>query len=166
MVAELTCPRCRLPLAREHHRGRETALDRCPRCSGTWLGIGTFESLCHTVERRRELLSDLGERIGADARPDETSSLACARCGRAMRRFNYAGDSGIYLDICGSHGIWFDGDELRRVARYVESGGLAVSLARRDAPPALGLRSYAPSEEFGTLVLVEMVLGFVLDIFF
>src|SRR5207302_7247314 len=67
--------------------------------------------------------------------PDPGTTRSCAQCARPMRRFNYGGDSGIYLDLCSDHGIWFDADELRRVVVFVNSGGLAASRAHDEARP-------------------------------
>ena len=78
-----------------------------------------------------------------------------------MRPFTYASDSGIRLDICDVHGIWFDGDELRRVIEFVQSGGLAASLARRRNAQPLGLRSYTADDRLATLFLIlEVLVGF------
>ena len=49
-----------------------------------------------------------------------------------MRLFQYAGRSGIQLDICGGHGIWFDPDELAHAMTFVRSGGLEAALRERE----------------------------------
>src|ERR1700674_1552642 len=49
----------------------------------------------------------------------------CAVCGALMNRQNYGRKSGVILDICGAHGIWFDLDELPRVLAWVQGGGEA-----------------------------------------
>ena len=41
-----------------------------------------------------------------------------------MNRVNYARRSGVVLDVCKAHGLWFDQDELRRVLAFIASGGL------------------------------------------
>ena len=41
-----------------------------------------------------------------------------------MNRVNYARRSGVVLDVCKEHGIWFDKDELRRVLAFISEGGL------------------------------------------
>ena len=41
-----------------------------------------------------------------------------------MNRLNYARHSGVILDVCKTHGIWFDLDELRRVLAFITGGGL------------------------------------------
>jgi Zn-finger nucleic acid-binding protein len=41
-----------------------------------------------------------------------------------MNRVNYARRSGVVLDVCKTHGMWFDQDELRRVLAFIAAGGL------------------------------------------
>ena len=40
-----------------------------------------------------------------------------------MNRQNYGRMSGVILDICRAHGIWFDLDELPRVLSWIQNGG-------------------------------------------
>ncbi|HYH46951.1 MAG TPA: zf-TFIIB domain-containing protein [Thermoanaerobaculia bacterium] len=47
----------------------------------------------------------------------------CAVCGALMNRRNYGRRSGVILDICAEHGIWFDSDELQRLLRWIREGG-------------------------------------------
>ena len=41
-----------------------------------------------------------------------------------MNRVNYAKRSGVVIDVCKAHGLWFDRDELRRILAFIASGGL------------------------------------------
>jgi hypothetical protein len=47
-----------------------------------------------------------------------------------MTRRNFGGASGVVVDVCGPHGIWFDVGELPTVLSFVESGGLAAARRR------------------------------------
>lgn len=42
-----------------------------------------------------------------------------------MNRRNYARRSGVIIDACKDHGIWFDADELPRILAWVRAGGKA-----------------------------------------
>lgn len=44
-----------------------------------------------------------------------------------MNRFNFADCSGVILDACKPHGIWFDPDELRRIVEFIRGGGLDMA---------------------------------------
>jgi hypothetical protein len=47
-----------------------------------------------------------------------------------MHRENVARISGVIVDRCGRHGVWFDVDELQRLVQFWESGGLDRARAR------------------------------------
>ena len=42
-----------------------------------------------------------------------------------MTRRHYGRGSGVIIDVCREHGVWFDPDELPRILAWVRSGGLA-----------------------------------------
>ena len=47
-----------------------------------------------------------------------------------MNRMNFTHESGVILDVCKLHGLWFDRDELRRIVEFIRSGGLENSRER------------------------------------
>jgi Zn-finger nucleic acid-binding protein len=155
-AAQLLCPQCRLPLIRVD--ADATPLHSCARCAGVWVDVESFQKLSLDVHRQDALTRCFGPEEGRFDHSDVPEPRPCASCNARMRRFVYAGDSGIHLDLCGRHGIWFDRDELRRVVRFIQSGGLTASLARRDAPPPLGLRSYHYDHDLRGVALIEMAL--------
>jgi Zn-finger nucleic acid-binding protein len=42
-----------------------------------------------------------------------------------MNRNNFARSSGVIIDLCKKHGVWFDAEELPRIIEFVRKGGLA-----------------------------------------
>jgi Zn-finger nucleic acid-binding protein len=42
-----------------------------------------------------------------------------------MNRRNYGRKSGVIVDVCARHGIWFDLHELDRLLRWIREGGEA-----------------------------------------
>jgi hypothetical protein len=48
-----------------------------------------------------------------------------------MNRTNYGHISGVVLDVCKDHGLWFDKDKLREVLEFIEGGGLEKSHLRQ-----------------------------------
>jgi Zn-finger nucleic acid-binding protein len=62
----------------------------------------------------------------------------CPICKNLMNRLNFAHTSGVIVDVCTSHGTWFDSDELRRVLEFISAGGLEAARARelRKTPEA------------------------------
>ena len=120
----LTCPACKQALLRS--RVGETTLDQCSRCGGAWLAREAFD---HLVERQEERASFLDALPEARAQAAVEATLAfsyrpCPACAKLMNRSNYARVSGVIVDTCREHGIWFDKDELRRVLAFIQDGGL------------------------------------------
>jgi len=48
-----------------------------------------------------------------------------------MHRRNFGRSSGVIVDVCAVHGLWFDRGELPRVLAFVAGGGLERAEARR-----------------------------------
>jgi Zn-finger nucleic acid-binding protein len=40
-----------------------------------------------------------------------------------MNRSNYGGGSGVIVDACGPHGVFFDRGELTKIVDFLEKGG-------------------------------------------
>jgi Zn-finger nucleic acid-binding protein len=103
----------------------EMDVHECRACGGLWLDRAVFEQLGSSRERQGAVLGALP---GADkaqvARLEPVQYRPCPACRQRMNRVNYAKRSGVVVDICKTHGIWFDKDELRRVLAFVAEGGL------------------------------------------
>jgi Zn-finger nucleic acid-binding protein len=41
-----------------------------------------------------------------------------------MNRSNFARASGVIIDMCKQHGLWFDADELPKIIAFINKGGL------------------------------------------
>jgi Zn-finger nucleic acid-binding protein len=96
----------------------------CGNCGGTWLDKEIFENLSADREKRGQALMGLGTPAERFV-PEQTATYRpCPICGGLMNRVNYARISGVIIDICKSHGIWFDRDELKNILTFIEKGGL------------------------------------------
>jgi Zn-finger nucleic acid-binding protein len=129
----LQCPACG-PAQRLRSRqfaGEPVAVSECVMCAGLWLDRRVFEVLLVRARHAQlggAALAIAGERPAAEARPGAAAAggrlyRPCAVCGALMNRQNYGRKSGVILDVCGTHGIWFDLDELPRVLVWIQSGG-------------------------------------------
>ena len=111
-----------------------------------------FRSALETVLAESAALGGVASYRAAARPPSEAAAgrgayepdfryLACPQCGRTMNRQNFMKRSGVIVDECLHHGIWFDSDEARRAGEFVAAGGKApeepVSL-RPSAPPLSG----------------------------
>ncbi len=117
------CPACTKPLASS--QVGDVEVGECLVCGGLWLDRAVFEQLGTSRERQ-------GAVLGALPTPDQPPLVKlepvqyrpCPACRQRMNRVNYAKRSGVVLDVCKAHGIWFDRDELRRVLAFIAGGGL------------------------------------------
>ena len=119
----LTCPDCAVPLAAVDLG--QTPINECGRCCGIWLETTTFERICSNSEEQSAVL---GRPV-----PQEVDLkkpwryLPCPRCQRLMQRVNFAGQSGVIVDICREHGTWFEREELRKIIEFIRAGGMSVA---------------------------------------
>jgi len=117
------CPACATALAAT--RIGELEAQACGACGGLWLDRAMFEQLGASRERQGAVLGMLP----APAAPpvaalEPVKYRPCPVCRQFMNRINYAKRSGVVLDVCKGHGLWFDQDELRRVLAFIAGGGL------------------------------------------
>lgn len=110
-------------------------MDECPACNGLWLDPATFDQLC--AQKEQTLATQLTEGAGIAAAPaaaphaiETVRYVPCPVCGKLMNRTNFAHSSGVIIDTCANHGVWFDADELRRVVEFVRGGGMQASRKR------------------------------------
>jgi Zn-finger nucleic acid-binding protein len=129
------CPRCE-----EEHQliarlVGDVLLDECPACHGVWLDSAAVERI---VQERRQASANA---VMGMAQPDRGINqepapgrlyVKCPDCETVMNRVNFGRRSGIIIDVCRSHGSWFDAEELPRIVDFVMKGGLEES-ERREA---------------------------------
>jgi Zn-finger nucleic acid-binding protein len=137
-TGSLACPRCRIDLGAEIIG--PISAHRCAGCGGLWLDPETFRALCD-VDAGKSAPRALARREPTDAgrptRDERVHYLPCPVCGEMMSRVNFARVSGVVLDVCRSHGAWFDAGELLEVRRFVRGHGLLRYLRRRSLDAAL-----------------------------
>lgn len=124
-TGELPCPGCGAALVRR--RAGSTLFDECDHCSGVWLTPPILDALSSGAESRAALrLSDSpSSPPGAGAaQATAISYRRCPDCGKMMNRTNYALGSGVVVDVCRTHGSWFDAGELSSIIAFIEGGGL------------------------------------------
>jgi Zn-finger nucleic acid-binding protein len=108
-------------------------LCECRRCAGIWLKNAGFELLAERA--RGQAAGDLATVQGAAAVQNDAAvgpsgakqSLyrRCAECQTLMHRRNFGQGSGVVVDTCREHGIWFDAAELDAVLKWIRAGGEA-----------------------------------------
>ncbi len=127
------CPVCQgehTLTSRKIGAGGVSALE-CGRCVGLWLGADAFRLLA--AKAKTEQLTTAGHGAPPSAPLGGWQGQAgpvyrtCPICGGLMNRQNYGRRSGIILDVCAQHGVWFDRHELEQVLAWLRRGGAEVT---------------------------------------
>jgi Zn-finger nucleic acid-binding protein len=179
--SKLICPSCGPGHFLRSRSWADVSLMECNRCAGVWLESGSFKHL--TDEAAAGGLNTEGHNWPKTARPAEVENSTthktvryrpCAVCGQLMVRQQYGRQSGVIIDLCRFHGIWFDADELPRILDWIRSGGLARANSyeaqkeaeeitfRKSQPGGLGTR--APfSDPLGPASVNDTPLGLIFN---
>ncbi len=109
----------------------------CSSCFGVWVDAGSFDHLVADRESQAAVVngdalhqSAPAPTASATQRLEKISYRPCPRCQKMMNRVNFAKYSGVVLDVCRTHGTFFDRDELHRVVSFIQGGGLDRARAR------------------------------------
>jgi Zn-finger nucleic acid-binding protein len=123
------CPRCRIEM-QVVAIGDSKVLE-CAKCLGLWLNTQSFEKLCADKEQQSAVLGNAAL-AGVDRSVHQTkvNYVPCPECSQLMNRANFARCSGVIIDLCKQHGVWFDRNELSRIVEFIRSGGLEMSRAK------------------------------------
>jgi Zn-finger nucleic acid-binding protein len=131
---KLTCPVCGQGYRLTNRPIGDVSVLECGRCAGLWLGNETFKELTVRASSASIDVDQLFESMHAgSARPavvDQPESQRwayrrCPVCDAMMHRRNYGRRSGVIIDLCKDHGVWFDADELPRILAWIRSGEMA-----------------------------------------
>ncbi|HSB29816.1 MAG TPA: zf-TFIIB domain-containing protein [Pyrinomonadaceae bacterium] len=129
IARDKNCPRCRSELQMKTV-GNEKVLE-CNGCGGLWLPTESFEKICVDKERQSAVLGTASlAPLDRETLQAKVSYVPCPECSQLMNRANFARCSGVIIDVCKKHGVWFDRDELSRIVEFIRSGGLELSRAK------------------------------------
>ncbi len=141
LAGKLGCPECcELAPPMTFWRGETQAssqrrpLSACRRCGGAWVDRVTFVEIVEQAhergkqnslgsrgsERRSTVVARCEVRSGAMG---EVRYRRCPACEQLMCRNNFDEVSGVIIDSCRPHGVFFDAGELRAVVDFLASGG-------------------------------------------
>lgn len=129
----LICPSCGASGRLSTRALGGARLAGCMTCAGVWADVESFRSLCADRATQAAFLgqgSALPRPEASDPSLAEIRYRPCPVCSELMNRFNFANCSGVILDVCKPHGVWFDADELRRIVLFIQGGGLDVERDR------------------------------------
>ena len=122
------CPRCKIKL--NLLQIAETSMRECERCDGLWADVETFEHLCQKREEQSAVLGFLSDRVRNAESLETIRYVPCPDCKQLMNRSNFAHASGVIIDTCRKHGVWFDADELPKIIEFIQKGGMELARKR------------------------------------
>jgi Zn-finger nucleic acid-binding protein len=119
-AATYGCPRCKAELKARTYG--DLGVEECDACGGLFLAPQTMDRLVAA----RDMPTNLRLHLPRRALKAETvvRYLFCPVCGKSMNRQAFGRISGVVVDVCKAHGVWFDAGELAAVIEFVEHGGL------------------------------------------
>lgn len=122
----LVCPACDRPHQLTSRRIGQVTVLECNRCAGLWLGNDAFEQLTDRAADAAigadTFFKSMPDSLPADAPSGKWHYRHCPLCSQLMHRRHYGRNSGVIIDVCKVHGIWFDPDELPRILAWIRSG--------------------------------------------
>jgi len=126
------CPRCQAAMDPITLGGVHVC--ECPKCEGIWTDTESLREICADLEKQSAVLGVPGPLASAGVVIEkQIRYVPCPVCNQLMNRINFAGFSGIIVDVCREHGTWFDRDELRRIVEFVRAGGMDQARQREIA---------------------------------
>jgi Zn-finger nucleic acid-binding protein len=103
--------------------GQELSFLECERCAGMWLSNTLLERLEQSARQERSVEPPTAV-APAPSRPTSGPLYRpCPICSRLMNRRNQGRKSGVIVDVCAAHGVWFDDGELDKLLLWIRRGG-------------------------------------------
>ncbi|MDA3961846.1 MAG: zinc ribbon domain-containing protein [Planctomycetota bacterium] len=127
-ASDLDCPVCGTgtKLAARTVAGDGPPVLECGTCAGLWLEHDKVEQLAQVAQTKAAAKVEAKSPPAPLKLRQQNGPMYrdCPACGKMMNRRNYGRVSGIVVDVCRAHGIWFDADELPGILAWIEAGGL------------------------------------------
>ena len=116
------CPRCRgASTLTLRQITADCAFLECARCAGVLASAPAWGALIDGAGAGDPRFAGVGAPAERPLTLEQTLPLVtCPACRREMDRIAFAGRTKISIDVCGVHGIWFDGGELGKVLAVVQ----------------------------------------------
>jgi len=127
--ATRACPRCDAAL--RARRVDDLVIDECGACLGVFLDhVAIKRVIVDRAQSRADALLGALPRVEVNAVPaaGQKMYLRCPVCQAIMNRRLFAARTGIIIDVCLTHGTFFDAGELPLIIEFVMNGGLDNAL--------------------------------------
>jgi Zn-finger nucleic acid-binding protein len=130
-ATDAPCPRCDKPLSVLAGGLPEAGLEaltmhECTGCGGMFVSRKVLDAI---VAREAPGPSSPTHPRAVPHAPaqrtvDVVRYVKCPLCHALMNRVNFGKRSGVIVDVCSAHGVWFDRGELTQAIEFVAKGGL------------------------------------------
>ena len=123
--ADRPCPRCATAL--HARRVGDLVIDECGACRGVFLDqVAIKRLIVDRAQSRAEALLGALPRVEVNPVPaaGQKMYLPCPVCHVVMNRRLFATGTGVIIDVCRTHGTFFDAGELPLIIDFVMNGGL------------------------------------------
>ncbi|HEX4418650.1 MAG TPA: zf-TFIIB domain-containing protein [Kofleriaceae bacterium] len=130
-AADRPCPRCTHAL--HARRVGDLVIDECGACLGVFLDhVAIKRVIVDRAQARAEALLGALPRSEVQAVPaaGQKMYLPCPVCHVVMNRRLFATGTGVIIDVCRTHGTFFDAGELPLIIEFVMNGGLEKAQKR------------------------------------
>ena len=123
---DMSCPYCATALNTIALDTQSTLeIEQCPACFGLFFNPGELEFLLEVQQESlvwldQTKLQHIAQEYGA---PKNLRYVQCPVCAERMHHHHFGGSSGVFLDQCGSHGLWLESGELQRLREWWRAGG-------------------------------------------
>jgi Zn-finger nucleic acid-binding protein len=116
-----------------------------------WVGTEVFQEICSNQEKQTAVLG-----LPTSLEPHQVNTsgvryVPCPVCRTLMNRVNFANCSGVIIDVCRSHGSWFEREELHRIVSFIRAGGMDRSRRNQIAEFEEAERRYRSARSGGPL---------------
>jgi Zn-finger nucleic acid-binding protein len=123
VLEDRLCPKCELPM--QGLSVGDFSLIGCKECGGAFVSHETFEMMQAQADKLIVPTQPAPKPIFA--KPEAVRYVRCPVCRNMMNRTNFAKISGVIIDTCKGHGIWFDAGEVERIMDFILHGGIEKS---------------------------------------
>lgn len=127
--ADMTCPSCESTLTLiEFDTTPPVQVEHCGNCHGMFFNPGELQALLDEQTNPLVWLDTVQiNQIAQDyGHHHQVVYRKCPTCSERMSHINFGGRSGVILDRCGTHGLWAEHGELRRLTEWWRAGGKLI----------------------------------------
>jgi Zn-finger nucleic acid-binding protein len=107
-------------------------MHECTGCGGLFVSQKTLDAIVARETPGPSAPTHVSRAVPSNRSVDTVRYVKCPLCSDLMNRVNFGKRSGVIVDVCQAHGVWFDKGELTQAIEFVARGGLAETRRREE----------------------------------